>query len=117
MFAGEAETRLSDETIYTTIIEREDEEVFSKDDDVSLEDVPEDELMEYCPPVSSRNLFWKLTRGGKMMIQPCPNGSTGLARWQCVSGQHGNIASWSPSQPDLSDCKSVSMTNLEVKVR
>ena len=117
MFAGEAETRLSDETIYTTIIEREDEEVFNQDDDVSLEDVPEDELIEYCPPVSSRNLFWKLTRGGKMMIQPCPNGSTGLARWQCVPGQHGNIASWSPSQPDLSDCKSVSMTNLEVKVR
>ena len=58
--------------VYTTITDLEDE------DEVS--DVSEAELTDFCPPVSARNLYWKLTRGGQMMIQPCPNGATGLAR-------------------------------------
>ena len=94
--------------------------------------VSEAELTDYCPPVSARNLHWKLTRGGQMMIQvmimmivmmmtmmiqPCPNGATGLARWQCAASSRHEAALWASEQPDLSDCKSVPMTNLEVKVR
>ena len=51
------------------------------------------------------------------MIQPCPNGATGLARWQCAASSRHEAATWASEQPDLSDCKSVPMTNLEVKVR
>ena len=57
--------------VYTTITDLEDDPV---------SDVSEAELTDFCPPVSARNLYWKLTRGGQMMIQPCPNGATGLAR-------------------------------------
>ena len=80
-------------------------------------EVSEAELTDFCPPVSARNLYWKLTRGGQMMIQPCPNGATGLARWQCAASSRHEAANWASEQPDLSDCKSVPMTNLEVKVR
>ena len=80
--------------------------------------VSEEELVNYCQPTTARNLFWKMTRGGQMMIQPCPNGATGLARWQCLSSRsEAGSALWSSTQPDMSDCKSVPMTNLEVKVR
>ena len=82
----------------------------------ALEDIPEEELSHYCGPSTARGLSWKVTRGGGMVIQPCPNGATGLARWQCVTTQ-SHLATWLAPQPDLSDCKSVPMTNLEVKVR
>ena len=81
-----------------------------------LEDIPEEELSSYCGPSRARELSWKVTRAGQMVIQPCPNGATGLARWQCVAHHHHHV-SWLNNQPDLSDCRSVPMTNLEVKVR
>lgn len=58
-----------------------------------------------------------MTRAGQMVIQPCPNGATGLARWQCAAGKDRSQADWVSPHPDLTDCKSVAMTNLEVKVR
>lgn len=96
--------------------------------DIGLEDIPEDQLNQYCHATTARNLYWKFTKNGQVVIQPCPNGATGLARWQCsserssiISGSHGvlevSVAKWGTDQPDMSDCKSVPMTNLEVKVR
>ena len=82
----------------------------------SLEEIPEEELAQYCGPSTARSLSWKVTRAGQLVVQPCPNGATGLARWQCVSS-HSDTAAWLAAQPDLTDCKSVPMTNLEVKVR
>ena len=103
-----------DATIIKTYIEDDD------DEDMEDEIIDDDDIQDYCPPVTARNLFWKMTRGGQMLIQPCPNGATGLARWQCVSAgaRHvSHVSSWASDQPDMSDCKSVMMTNLEVKVR
>ena len=78
--------------------------------------VSEDTMFDYCSSMISRDLDWKMTRVGQVSIQPCPNGATGLARWTCESTP-GGMAAWSGDQPDMSDCKSVMMTNLEVKVR
>ena len=96
------------DTLYTTIINTEETEAA----------VGEGEAAEFCPPTSARNLGWRPTRGGQVMIQPCPNGATGLARWTCDRGEDAaSPAAWATAQPDMSDCKSVPMTNLEVKVR
>jgi len=96
--------------------------------ELQLEDIPELELDQYCHAVTARNLHWKFTRKGQVVIQPCPNGATGLARWSCSSQRSSilsggrdiievDLAKWASDQPDMSDCKSVPMTNLEVKVR
>jgi hypothetical protein len=62
-------------------------------------------------------------------LQPCPAGSTGLARWLCQNGSRksklvsGSAAfeasdvddgspSWKGLQPDMSDCKSKDMADL-----
>ena len=43
-----------------------------------------EELMKHhCPPIVSRYLNWNWTEAGDISIQPCPKGSTGLARWTC----------------------------------
>ena len=48
-----------------------------------------------------------------MAIQPCPSKSTGLARWTCDS----KTLSFTENQPDMSDCKSSAVTDLETRVR
>jgi hypothetical protein len=82
-----------------------------------------------CPPVTSRKLQWDWTQVGEMSIQPCPIGATGLAKWNCVNAGAGPVPvsglddsqniqpQWFGSQPDMSDCKSVAMSNLEAQVR
>ena len=85
--------------------------------------VPPGLLSDYCPSTKARNLIWKYTKRGSMEVQPCPNGATGLARWSCArrpSGpleMYGGAAQWDTAQPDMSDCKSAAITNLEVKLR
>lgn len=61
----------------------------------------------------ARNLFWNWTRAGDVAIQPCPHESTGLARWAC---DLENLQ-FDGQQPDMSDCKSVEVTDLETRVR
>ena len=82
-----------------------------------LDEIPEAELDQYCHATTARGLYWGFTMAGQSLIQPCPNGATGLARWQCEPSLSTALPDWSTAQPDLSDCKSVPMTNLEVKVR
>ena len=72
----------------------------------------------------ARNLVWRYTKRGGNVVQPCPNGATGLARWFCTGtpdySKHaspGTPARWETAQPDMSDCKSAAITNLEVKLR
>ena len=82
-----------------------------------------------CPPVTSRKLQWDWTSVGEIAIQPCPIGATGLAKWNCVdvADASTDVSSldtsqnvhpqWYGAQPDMSDCKSVAMSNLEAQVR
>ncbi|XP_020707025.2 latrophilin Cirl isoform X2 [Athalia rosae] len=67
-----------------------------------------------CLPVMTRNLFWNTTRAGDVVVQTCPGGATGLARWKCVL--RGDGADWFRGTPDLSECRSVWLTALENRV-
>ncbi len=71
------------------------------------------DLDNHCPPVEARHLNWNWTRGGDVAIQPCPSGSTGLARWTCDLDSLTFVG----RQPDMSDCKSIELSDLETKVR
>ena len=84
---------------------------------VKIVDIPIEDQPLHCPPSTSRNLYWNWTASSDTAIQPCPVGTTGLARWTC--GQPEDEYSqvfWSTPQPDMSDCKSLSMSTLESKV-
>ena len=70
-------------------------------------------LDNHCPPVFARHLYWNWTRAGDVAIQPCPEGSTGLARWACDA----HALSFRGGQPDMSDCKSSQVSDLETRVR
>jgi len=73
-----------------------------------------------CPPLTSRRLQWDKTQVGDLSIQPCPIGATGLAKWSCTeSGASSNASGpqWQGSQPDMGDCKSVAMSNLEIQAQ
>ena len=70
-------------------------------------------LDNHCAPVFARHLYWNWTRAGDVAIQPCPEGSTGLARWACDA----HALSFRGGQPDMSDCKSSQVSDLETRVR
>ena len=69
-------------------------------------------LMEHCPPVTTRNLFWNWTSSGDLAIQPCPGGSSGFAKWRC-----GSDSAWYLGSPDLSECQSHWLARLEARLR
>ena len=83
---------------------------------IEIVDIPLQDQPLHCPPTTARNLAWNWTRTGDTAIQPCPPGSTGLARWVCGGREEDAPAYWTTSQPDMSDCRSLSMTKLETKV-
>jgi latrophilin 1 len=74
-----------------------------------------------CQPKTARQLQWNWTPAGQVALQPCPIGATGLARWYCSDEEEALEANgrpqWQGLTPDMSDCKSVAMTNLESQVR
>jgi latrophilin 1 len=82
-------------------------------------------MSNHCQPTFRRNVHWNWTSSGQVAIVPCPSGATGLARWACVQSEEDDTSSsssstgadWSGVQPDMSDCKSNAMANLEVRVR
>lgn len=70
-----------------------------------------------CWPVKARNLYWNWTSVNEHAVQPCPGGTTGLARWRCIADPNiDQPPHWSPATPDLSQCRSVWLTNLESRV-
>ncbi|KAF5284109.1 hypothetical protein FQA39_LY17100 [Lamprigera yunnana] len=68
----------------------------------------------YCNPTSLRSIYWNWTRAGELNIQPCPGGTTGFARWRCISSE--SDVHWSSQTPDLSECRSVWLTSLEQRL-
>ena len=75
--------------------EEEEEDVEEKEEGLvegSLVDMRGEEGMgeeegDSCRPSLARNLYWQQTRRGQAVVQPCPNGATGLARWHCAQHQ------------------------------
>lgn len=88
---------------------------------IEIVDIPAEDQPHHCAPTTARNLAWNWTRSGDTAIQPCPPGTTGLARWVCggqaeLEDSEDTPVNWSSAQPDMSDCRSLSMTRLEAKV-
>ena len=84
---------------------------------VAIVDIPVEDQPLHCPPSTARSLSWNWTAAGDTAIQPCPPGTTGLARWTCdLPRDSDSPVFWSSTQPDLSDCKTLAMSNLEAKV-
>ena len=87
------------------------------DVNVAIVDIPVEDQPLHCPPSTARSLSWNWTAAGDTAIQPCPPGTTGLARWTCdLPRDSDSPVFWSSTQPDLSDCKTLAMSNLEGKV-
>lgn len=94
----------------------------------------------FCGPTTARNLFWNFTHIDEVNVQPCPGGATGIAKWRCVASnrfsevnQHSESSDsqndddqpyssgsdrvmWQPATPDLTQCRSLWLNNLEVRV-
>ena len=84
---------------------------------VAIVDIPVEDQPLHCPPSTARSLAWNWTAAGDTAIQPCPPGTTGLARWTCdLPRDSDSPVFWSSTQPDLSDCKTLAMSSLEEKV-
>lgn len=105
----------------------------------------EDETNMFCGPTNARNLFWNMTRVGDVNVQPCPGGATGIAKWRCVLMKRISLdedddslsstqtpicngtacinlrlrnfePTWHPLTPDLTQCRSLWLNSLEVRV-
>ena len=78
-------------------------------------------MANHCQPTFRRSVHWNWTAAGQVAIVPCPYGATGLARWACVEAEAGSGAQtgaeWAGLQPDMSDCKSDAVAQLERDVR
>ena len=73
---------------------------------------------DFCATTFARGINWNKTRTGDVAIVPCPNGATGLARWACQEdGRWASPGANLAAHPDLRDCKSAAMANLEARVR
>lgn len=100
----------------------------------------EDSIALYCGPTTARNLFWNFTRVGEINVQPCPGGATGIAKWRCAPSDRpiaadaivsnnnknrymgdddetNNRVVWQPATPDLTQCRSLWLNSLEVRVQ
>lgn len=69
-----------------------------------------------CSPVTERNLQWTWTPIGDRVVQSCPGGATGVARWRCIESPITHDPVWYPETPDLSECRSVWLTSLESRI-
>ena len=83
-------------------------------------EAPPSDDNSYCQPAVTRGLYWNWTKAGDPVVQPCPGGATGYARWYCIAGgdrPHPLApAAWFPASPDLSECKSVWLTSLDSRI-
>ena len=73
---------------------------------------PKQFLSGYCQPIIRRGIRWNWTVFDEIDIRPCPDGSSGLAQFQCSS-----IGKWSEYGPNLGSCKSSVISRLEDGVR
>ena len=65
----------------------------------------------YCKPVIRRGVLWNWTRIDDTDIRPCPDGSSGLSKFQCMPSD------WSHYGPNLGSCKSNIISDLEDSIR
>lgn len=85
---------------------------------ISTSSIPwtENYNIKKCSPTTARNLFWNWTQVGDRSVQACPGGTNGSARWKCIQINNTDEPQWYPATPDLSECRSIWLTNLESRV-
>lgn len=73
-----------------------------------------------CPAKQSRGLYWNQTNINEISVQPCPGGATGIAKWKCrlekKNGKRIDYGIWHPDTPELTQCRSVWLNSLEIRV-
>ena len=106
----------TEEKTFQQMLKQDSTESYPPQISIEIVDIPLEQQPFHCPPTTARNLAWNWTQVGETAIQPCPPGSTGLARWTCGDHDDTSPVTWSSAQPDMSDCRSLSMTRLETKV-
>ena len=74
-------------------------------------EIPTEFRKGYCKPVIRRGVLWNWTRIDDTDIRPCPEGSSGLSKFQCMSSD------WSDYGPNLGSCKSNVISDLEDSIR
>lgn len=75
-----------------------------------------DAIPYHCSPTVVRSIYWNWTKVNSTAIQPCPGGTTGFAKWHCQGLSDARQPQWYPSNPDLSECRSVWLTSLEQRI-
>ena len=106
-------TSIKSTTIYDIVVNDDDSEDVENEQINDANDlIVLETLINHCPPVTTRNLFWNWTHSGDLAIQPCPGGSSGFAKWRC-----GSDAAWFTSSPDLGECQSHWLTRLDARLR
>ena len=78
----------------------------------NVEEFPKQFLRGYCQPILRNGIRWNWTMFDEIDIRPCPDGSSGLAQFQCL-----NNGKWSEYGPNLGSCKSSLISRLEDGVR
>ncbi|KAG5891715.1 hypothetical protein JTB14_016098 [Gonioctena quinquepunctata] len=113
---------------YTTVLPKEIDGAKLSSDGVSYTSVPSmlpswangsknvKSVPYFCSPTTVRSLFWDWTKVNTTVIQPCPGGTTGFAKWHCQALFDLRNPVWFPKNPDLSECRSVWLTSLEQRI-
>ena len=70
---------------YSLIFYISEANTIQKPVEVVIEDESRLNELGYCPPATSRHIDWNWTKPGETAILPCPLGTSGLARWRCLS--------------------------------
>lgn len=87
-------------------------------EEISNDGVPlvPDEKVPMCTPIVARNLTWPSISGGKVWVQPCPDGAVGSAQWRCQAISD-TLAIRFPETPDLSECRSTWLNSLRGRIQ
>ena len=64
-----------------------------------------------CPPFRTQGILWNWTLPGHVAMSPCPKGASGTAKFTCTEDGYWELS------PDMLECKSKQMTDLEDQVR
>ncbi|XP_031440561.1 adhesion G protein-coupled receptor L3-like isoform X11 [Clupea harengus] len=69
--------------------------------------------VEFCNPTVDADVTWPKTRQGLVARQPCPSGTIGSATFSCL----GPEGYWDLQGPDLSNCTSLWVNQINQKLR
>ncbi|KAJ8953235.1 hypothetical protein NQ318_015815, partial [Aromia moschata] len=78
-------------------------------------EIDPDNMPYQCSPITVRSIYWNWTKANTTAIQPCP-GVPQASQNGTASRCPARHPTWYPSNPDLSECRSVWLTSLEQRI-